>query len=274
VQKEPKKDEIIEIDPRLIDEPPILLHPDVPLTTLQELAQSIRVSGQRQAVEVRRVGERYQLIDGWVRVTAAKKFNLPTLKAIVRDMGDEEAYFACATANAHRLESDPIQEGELFSRLLLDHHKTLGEICDRFAKSETYVKTRLAVAALPDTLKNHVRNGRLTLGAALQITRFEDPDIQMRLGYHLVDKNMTIKEAEAFVDTVIHYWEEEQTLPPQEIIDQAAIEPKFHCEYCDEYTTYGAVKTLSLCKPCSKHLEYLFEKERLEHTPRPDNAKK
>ena len=93
---------IEQISLKLID-----AHPDNPRLELrEEVIASIQAQihqlgfQEMHAVILRRLGKRYQTIDGHHRVDAAQRAGLKTIPAWVMDYTDEEAYMQLALANA------------------------------------------------------------------------------------------------------------------------------------------------------------------------------
>jgi ParB family transcriptional regulator, chromosome partitioning protein len=85
---------------------------------LQELAQSIRVSG----IMVRRRGGRFELVAGERRWRAAQLAGLSRVPAIVREIPDENLLELALIENIQRQELNAIEEANAYKRLI----ETLG----------------------------------------------------------------------------------------------------------------------------------------------------
>ena len=259
---------IQEIDVQLIQEPLILLHPDETPASLHELADSIKAQGLINPIVVRKTGNTYQLIAGYRRWKAARTFGIPKLKARVLDYDDTQAFLATISENVHRLESDPLQEAQVFQKLTTEHDLTEVQIAEKFGKTRQYVQNRLNLLKLPQKLHPLIKEGRLSLGAASQLYRLEDPQTQMLAAGDMLDRNMNIKEAEAFITSVLEWARIQQETPSPEVIHQAAIEVRFTCDYCDKRHPYAQLSRVPMCKNCEKILTYLFQKDKFDHPER------
>ena len=126
---------VVEIDVNLIDEPPVLLHTETDLTTLEELANSIRSQGLIEPIVVRPKGPRYQLVAGYRRYLACKKFGIPTILSRIVQMNEAQAMEASATENIQRTDLDPVAEGQMYYKLITEHSRTVKGIADSLGKS-------------------------------------------------------------------------------------------------------------------------------------------
>src|SRR5262245_36059751 len=82
-------------------------HPDNPRLELREeviasIHAQIHQHGfhEMHAIIVRRLGKRFQILDGHHRVEAASREGIKEIPAWVREMSDEEAFLLLALANA------------------------------------------------------------------------------------------------------------------------------------------------------------------------------
>ena len=98
---------------------------------LQELAQSIRVSGIIQPLLVRRRGGLFELVAGERRWRAAQLAGLTRVPAIVREIPDENLLELALIENIQRQELNAIEEANAYKRLI----ESLGLTQEEVAKS-------------------------------------------------------------------------------------------------------------------------------------------
>src|ERR1700731_4447856 len=69
---------------------------------LGELTESVRMHGILQPIRVRQKGDRYEVIAGARRLSAARQAGLSTVPAVIADVGDDEAYLETLVENIQR----------------------------------------------------------------------------------------------------------------------------------------------------------------------------
>lgn len=79
---------------------------------ISELADSIRQKGILQPIVVRPIGEKFEVIIGARRFTAAKKIGLKTVPAVIRKLSDSDSILESLTENVQRNNLEPKELGE------------------------------------------------------------------------------------------------------------------------------------------------------------------
>ena len=113
-------------------------------------------------------GDRYVLIDGYLRVRALRNLGRDTVKAAVLPLSEVDALVM-----AHRLDRSVkrtvIEESWLLRELRETHGLSLQELAGRLDRSASWVSRRLAlVRDLPDSVQDLVRRGVLCAHAAMK----------------------------------------------------------------------------------------------------------
>ena len=174
--------------------------------TIGELADNIETQGLLQPVTVRPIADRmkfadpardyypeYEIVCGERRYRAfvelKDKWQLLTevspapercdrfteIPAIVREMTDEEAFEAMITENLQRHDVDPMEEAFAFGQLI-QHGCTPEEVAARIGKSVRFVQDRVKLNNLIPELALAVKDGLMSISAALLISKLEDDD--------------------------------------------------------------------------------------------------
>ena len=107
---------------------------------LAELAESIRSKGLCSRFWCVRAGtaNRYELIAGERRWRAAQMAQLHNIPAIIRELGDEEAYELALIENIQRADLSAIEEAEGY-RQLIDSFGYTQERCRRSSASHAAI---------------------------------------------------------------------------------------------------------------------------------------
>lgn len=181
-----------------------LIHrnPDQPRThfaeeELSELADSIREKGVLQPILVRpsraQPGE-FQIVAGERRWRAAQRAGLRVVPALVRELGDNQAFEIAIVENVQRADLNPLEEAKAYAALMGRMQYTQDETAKVVGKSRSHVANTLRLATLPASVQEHLMAGRLTAGHARAILTAENP---AALAEAIVSKGLSVRETEA-----------------------------------------------------------------------------
>ncbi|WP_324787071.1 ParB/RepB/Spo0J family partition protein [Streptomyces sp. H51] len=139
---------------------------------LQELADSIKRFGLMQPIEVRRAGDKYEIVAGERRWRAHQLAELSDIKVIVTDddLTEMERFKRSVAENINRADMTPIEEAKAFRRILDEQEGAEAkDVAKEFGKSAQYVMLRLALLNLTEEVQQHVNSGAIGTQAAVQI---------------------------------------------------------------------------------------------------------
>lgn len=164
---------------------------------LAELADSIREQGVLQPILVRpsrqQPGE-YQIVAGERRWRAAQRAGLKSVPALVRTLGDNQAFEIAIVENVQRADLNPLEEAKAYNALMGRMQYSQEETAKVVGKSRSHVANTLRLATLPPSVQEHLMAGRLTAGHARAILTAENP---AALAEVIVSKGLSVREAEA-----------------------------------------------------------------------------
>jgi ParB family chromosome partitioning protein len=164
---------------------------------LQELADSIRAKGVLQAILVRpdpSNGDMYEIIAGERRWRAARRAGLASIPAVVRAMDDRETLEIAIIENVQRADLNPVEEAEAYKSLIDRFGRTQESVASQVGKSREHVSNTLRLLTLPDDVREHVREGRLTAGHARALMKTQDPSA---IATMVIAKALSVRDTEA-----------------------------------------------------------------------------
>ena len=167
--------------------------------SLAELAESIRSKGLVQPVLVRpRAGtaNRYELIAGERRWRAAQMAQLHNIPAIIRELGDEEAYELALIENIQRADLSAIEEAEGYRQLIDSFGYTQEQLSEIIGKSRSHIANLMRLLGLPEEVRDMIVDGRLTMGQARPLVGQEHC---VALARQIADRGLSARQAEALV---------------------------------------------------------------------------
>jgi ParB family chromosome partitioning protein len=164
---------------------------------LQELADSIRAKGVLQAILVRpdpSNADMYEIIAGERRWRAARRAGLTAIPAVVRVMDDREMLEIAIIENVQRADLNPVEEAEAYKSLIDRFGRTQESVATQVGKSREHVSNTLRLLTLPDDVREHVREGRLTAGHARALMKTQDPSA---IATMVIAKSLSVRDTEA-----------------------------------------------------------------------------
>lgn len=142
---------------------------------LAELADSMRASGLQQPIVARPViienTQRFEIVFGHRRATAARSLGWDEIPAIVRDLSDEQVIVAQAIENLQREDLNALDEARGYRQLLDELQVPVDDIVARVGKSRTQIYARLKLLALVEPAQEALVAGRLGAEAAQLLAR-------------------------------------------------------------------------------------------------------
>jgi ParB family transcriptional regulator, chromosome partitioning protein len=164
--------------------------------SLEELAQSLKRHGLIQPILVRPHGAGYQIVAGERRWRAAQRAQLHQIKAVVRELSDEETLEIALIENIQRQDLNPIEEAEAYRKLCTDFGHSQNELAAIVEKSRSHVANIMRLLELPTLVRELVIEGKLTMGHARALLASEDA---VRLAAVVVKQGLSVRQTEALV---------------------------------------------------------------------------
>lgn len=163
---------------------------------IRELSESIKEHGLFQPIIVKKSIKGYELVAGERRTKAAKLAGFTEIPAIVREFTDEEMMEVALLENIQREDLNPIEEAEAYANMLKKTNITQEELAKKVSKSRSYITNVLGLCSLPETVKNLVAEGRISMAHAKILSKMEDEDYIIDLAYKIINNGMSVRELE------------------------------------------------------------------------------
>ena len=160
---------------------------------LAELAASIQARGVIQPIIVRPHGHRYQIVAGERRWRAAQKARLHEIPVLVREFSDAETLEIALLENVQRQDLNPIEEAEAYQRLIDEFGHTQDALAKLVHKSRSHVANLLRLLDLPESVRELVTGGELSMGHARALVSALDPQ---GLAREVVARGLSVRETE------------------------------------------------------------------------------
>jgi ParB family chromosome partitioning protein len=164
---------------------------------LQELADSIRVKGVIQPILVRpdpQQAGQYEIVAGERRWRAARRAGLTAIPAVIRELDDREILELAIIENVQRADLNAIEEAEAYKALIDRFGRTQESVATQVGKSREHVSNTLRLLALPEDVREHVREGRLTAGHARALLKTPNA---AALADTVIARGLSVRDTEA-----------------------------------------------------------------------------
>ncbi len=161
---------------------------------LAELAGSIAKHGVMQPIVVRLVApSAYEIIAGERRWRAASLAKLAQVPVIIREVNDEQALELALIENIQRADLNPLEEAAGYQRLMDEFGYTQERLAPVIGKSRSHIANLLRLQKLPESIKQRIDSGELTMGHARAILMAKDPEA---LAQQIIEIGLSVRQAE------------------------------------------------------------------------------
>src|SRR6266481_6254358 len=190
-----------EVSVDLIDPNPYQTRRRIDEVALNELTESIRISGVLQPVVLRH-GEagRFQLVAGERRWLASKRAGKATIPAVVRQISNEQAMEITIIENLQREDLNPMEQARAFERLSREFGLTQEQIASRTGKDRASIANFIRMLKLPPAVQEALESGLLSFGhgkVLLGLAGF--PQHLEKAAREAIEKQLTVRQTEELI---------------------------------------------------------------------------
>ena len=175
---------------------------------LQELSESIKANGILQPILVRQLSQaeigldpqRYEIVAGERRWRAAQRALLSSVPVVVSETNNpQEVLILSMIENLQRDDLNPMDEAEAYSKLRnAPFSMTQEQISSGVGKSRTHIANALRLLDLPQSVRNAVRSGALSVGHAKVLAGIPDSNLQTQLAAKCQAEGLSVRQLELF----------------------------------------------------------------------------
>lgn len=163
---------------------------------LRALADSIKEKGVLQPLLVRRQNDKYELIAGERRWRASKLAGLNEVPVVIKELSDQEVLEAALVENILRENLSAIEEAEGYQRLIDEFSHTQEALSQIVCKSRSHIANTLRLLSLPQSVRDMVKDGRLSAGHARALVGLENAE---KLAQQIIEKDLNVRQVEDMV---------------------------------------------------------------------------
>jgi len=186
--------------------------------SLEQLADSIRAQGIMQPILVREVAAgRFEIIAGERRWRAAQLAGLSEVPVLVREIPDEAALAMSLIENIQRENLNPLEEAAGIKRLIDEFSMTHQAAAEAVGRSRTAVTNLLRLLNLAAPVQEMLMHSQLDMGHARALLGLDGAG-QIAAASQVVQKGLSVREAERLVQQVLHPKSATRAKPDRDIL--------------------------------------------------------
>jgi len=165
-QQEETGSALSKIDLSQIDDSPYQPRKLYDLGDIDDLGHSMVAAGLKEAIKVRRIGDRFELISGHRRTRAARSLGWTEIDAYIVECSDRDAKLVTMISNEARVDLTDFEKGKLYQEALQEGFaKNQSEVANLFGTSQARVSKRMAMLNLPPLFTKLLENNAAMFGA-------------------------------------------------------------------------------------------------------------
>lgn len=167
--------------------------------SIKELADSIKEHGVIQPIIVRKVLKGYEIIAGERRFRASQVSGLATIPAVERNFTDQQVMEIALIENVQREDLNAMEIAFAYQGIIDQFSLTQEELSAKVGKSRSHIANFLRLLQLPESIKQYVSRGTLSMGHARAIVGVKDDKIKKELAETTISKQWSVRELEEAV---------------------------------------------------------------------------
>lgn len=166
---------------------------------MQELADSIKQIGVIQAITVRKVGDKYQIISGERRYRASKLAGCTTIPAYIKNISDNLMQEMALVENIQREDLNAVEIAMAYQNLMQVCNYTQEQVSERVGKNRSTVTNYLRILRLPAPVQVGLKERKIEMGHARALLGLEDEN-EIIQAYQKVSRDcMSVRKTEQMV---------------------------------------------------------------------------
>jgi len=246
-----------------IEIPETLLRTQISGEELVALQESIKQFGILEPLLVRRDGDKFVLIAGYRRLTAAQNVGLDEVPCRVLEVDKKTADILTIEENFKREEVNPLDFSKYLNYLHLQYGLKVSEISKLLGYSESYIYRMMKLVSLDDFLQEALDDGQITAEVALELSKLPTPEL--RFEYLEYARKQGAKA------TLVRKWVQDELMraglkpaptppPPQDVSQiEEQKEVLLKCEGCSKEYPSNGMLSMILCRSCYNTIKRAIE---------------
>lgn len=192
-------EEMVFLDIEKVDPPREADRDAIDPDKIRELGESIRSQGLLQPILCRPMNGRFEVVAGHRRYLAHRLIGEVKIKALVREMTDDQVMEARAVENDQREDLNPIERAKSYKRLRERFGFSNREIARKMGRSPGSVDKYFKLLEIPEEFQDSVAKKKMSIEVALCLHQIDDEQFRVFYFKSAVENGITVEVAQAWV---------------------------------------------------------------------------
>lgn len=176
---------------------------DGSMTSLQELAASIRQVGILQPLTVRKLGESYTVVSGHRRLLAARMAGLGEVPCILLNLDPGEELLISLTENLQREDLDCFQEAELLRAYLKASGLTQEQAAKKLGRSQSAIANKLRLLQHSEKVRGVLTEHGLGERHGRELLRIQGEEARLAVLGEIIAKGLSVAQTVSYIDVYL-----------------------------------------------------------------------
>lgn len=163
--------------------------------SLAELAQSIKQNGLIQAVIVRQVGAKYEIVAGerrWRAAAMAGVYEIPV--RVIEPKQDNP--FLSLVENLQRQDLNPIELAQAYQKLMKKLDFTQEKLAYQLGIPRATLANQIRILNLPESVQQLILQGKISLALAKLLLKHSDVSFQIKWAQYFANNKIGVRTAQ------------------------------------------------------------------------------
>ncbi len=240
-----------------IIDPENAMRTDFDPQAMAELMDSMQRTGLLQPILIKKHGDKFEVIAGHRRLTAARKLGWELINTIVIDAQSVDAELMKVHENLIRENVHILDEALYLQQLKTSKNLTNEQVASLIHRSRSYVETRINCLVYPPELLEALKANEINITVAEQLARILDEKLRIHYLRHAVESGASGVIVKQWADSCTmldetpasdNNSEEKSTIVPH--VDNAIME----CAVCNTKHDFTKTRVVRICFGCCNEM--------------------
>ena len=225
-----------------------------------ELCRSVKEQGIICPILVEESGDRYSLIAGHRRISAAERCLLADIPCQIVSADEKMGWCGSFAENIVRQDITAVEEAAALSDAINQGGYTAERLAKSCGRTKQWVEGRLSILQWPGDIQEAVHDRSISAAAAKHLAGIDDPTQRAMLLSYAIQDGASARTTSAWLQA---YKTQSRPVNP-EIVDEGAprdtlppVEPYTPCVICTEKIRVVELRHLPICPVCQPYLVQL-----------------
>lgn len=225
---------------------------------VMELAENIKQIGLINAITVKQVSGKYEIVAGHRRFLALKHLGIKTTSVKVINEIRSSGEVVKLSENLMREDLNDYEEGNMLAvlkKLIKGNDKLVAKA---IGKSEAYVRQKIGILKYPEDVREALQYGRIVFSVARELVRIKNDGLRREYLKHAVSGGATPALVKGWVDDIIKAEKRDKEISDETEGDKPNLQvpkPYFICSVHGGETDMNQSQLYRICSKCQSELK-------------------